>query len=191
MHEDWIKSEAKTVARIRSDLKSARDAVIIEKKALKAAREASNDAKRAQSLIAATAEAVQQKVHERIAAVVSSCLSAVFDRPYEFKIQFEQKRGKTEANLRFLRNGLNVDPIDSTGGGVVDVAAFALRAACLVLNRPRLRRTLFLDEPFKNVSDDYQPAVRSMLEQVSKELGVQIVMVTHDKEYETGRIVRI
>lgn len=148
-------------------------------------------AQEAQEILQSLAQAVQQKAHQRIAEVVSSCLSAVFDDPYEFHIEFERKRGKTEARLRFKRWGLDVDPMSSTGGGVVDVAAFALRVACLVMHRPRLRPFLALDEPFRFVSAQYRDNVRKMLESLSKDMGIQIVMVTHIEELATGQIVRL
>jgi DNA repair exonuclease SbcCD ATPase subunit len=187
----WIQNEARRVDGLRDSLRFARKAVREEKRELKKARTRLKHSVRAQEVIVQMAQAVQQKAHQRIASVVSSCLAAVFDDPYEFKIHFEQKRGRTEARLTFLRDGLEVNPIDSSGGGAVDVAAFALRAACLVMNRPRLRRVLILDEPFKFVSEDYQPAVRSMLEQLSRDLGLQIIMVTHNKEYEIGKIIKL
>src|SRR6185503_13063551 len=80
----------------------------------------------AQEILQLLAQAVQQQAHTKISGVVSSCLSAVFDDPYEFRVQFDRKRGRTEASLRFVRGGLEVDPLTASGGGVVDVAAFAL-----------------------------------------------------------------
>lgn len=187
----WIQNEARKVERIQEGIRAARKAIRVEKKELKKARRTLDHSVQAQGLIVSMAQQVQQQVHRRIASVVSSCLAAVFEDPYEFKIHFEQKRGRTEARLTFLRDGLEVNPIESSGGGAVDVAAFALRAACLVLHRPRLRKVLLLDEPFKFVSGEYQPAIRSMLEQLSEELGLQIIMVTHNKEYETGKIIKL
>jgi len=145
----------------------------------------------AQEILQLIAQAVQQKAHERISKVVSSCLSTVFDDPYEFKIQFERKRGRTEASLRFLRRGLDVDPLSASGGGMIDVAAFALRVACLMLHRPRLSRVVVIDEGFKFVSSQYRENVRSMLEGLAEDLGIQIVQVTHIEELETGKVIEL
>jgi len=145
----------------------------------------------AQEVLQLLAQAVQQKAHERIAHVVSSCLSAVFDDPYQFHIEFERKRGRTEASLRFRRRGLEVDPLTASGGGVVAVAAFALRIACLVMHRPRLSRVLIMDEPLASVSAGYRESVREMLEQISQEMKVQIVLVTHSEDLATGKIIEL
>jgi len=142
-------------------------------------------------ILQSVAQAVQQSAHNRIASVVSRCLESVFDDPYEFKIEFVQKRGRTEANLHFLRNGMFLDPMTASGGGVIDVASFALRASCLLLSRPRLRRVIVLDEPMKFVSAEYRGRVRHMLEELSGELGIQFIVVTHIRELECGKVIQI
>lgn len=162
-----------------------------EEAELEKARKEHEHAVQAQGILGRLAKEAQQQVHKRISSVVSTCLAAVFDDPYEFQIEFEEKRGGTVAVLRFVRDGHAVHPMDASGGGAVDVAAFALHAACLVLHRPRLRRTMLLDEPFKFVSSGYQPAIRQMMEQISRDLKIQIIMVTHNETYETGKVVQL
>jgi DNA repair exonuclease SbcCD ATPase subunit len=135
---------------------------------------------------------IQTLAHDRIASLVSKCLKAVFgDAAYEFRILFDKKRGRTEARLVFARNGAEIDPTAAAGGGAVDVAAFALRLSCLMLHRPPLRKLLVLDEPFRCLSEDYKPAARALLERLSAELGVQFVIVTHDKEFKIGTVVEV
>lgn len=149
-------------------------------------------AQEAQEVLQHLAQAVQQQVHQRISEVVTSCLAAVFEGgSYEFRIVFERKRGRTEASLRFVRDGLELDPLTATGGGMVDVAAFALRVACLILHRPRLSRVIVLDEPFKFVSAQYRQNIRVMLEKLSQDMDIQIIMVTHIEELEIGDVIEL
>jgi len=143
----------------------------------------------AQGIAQRVAQGVQQQAHDKIAGVVSKCLEAVFEEPYDFKIYFEQKRGKTEARLVFERDGLEVDPMTASGGGVVDVAAFALQLSCLILSKPPLRKLMILDEPFKFVSAGYLENVRMLLEGLAKEFDMQFIMVTHLETLKTGKIV--
>ena len=151
--------------------------------------EALDNAEEAQRVVQTVAKAVQEEAHDRIAGVVTRCLAAVFDEPYEFHLRFEQARGRTEARLVFVREGMEVNPIDASGGGVVDVAAFALRLSCLMLTRPASRRVVILDEPFKFVSADRRERVRAMLLGLAADLGVQFIMVTHIDELRCGRII--
>lgn len=145
----------------------------------------------AQEALQGIAAAVQDAAHARIAGVVSECLGAVFDDPYEFRILFNRARGRTEARLVFVRDGQEINPIDSSGGGVIDVAAFALQVACLMLSRPPARRVMVLDEPFKFVSARYVPRVREMLERLSEELRIQFIMVTHIPELRCGKVIEV
>ena len=163
-----------------------------EKRALAEVEEEVSTSEEAQIVIQHVAEEVQKSAHSQIASVVSKCLQTVFgDDAYEFKIDFQRKRGKTEARLLFVRDGLELDPIDSAGGGVVDVAAFALRIACLLLSRPRKRRLVVADEPFKHLSKEYRPAVRQMLLALAEEMGVQFIIVSHSPEFVCGKVVEI
>src|SRR5688500_13049118 len=140
-----LAQEQHEVEQINFRLNHARQLLKREKAALREAKVTLQRSQEAQEILQHLAQAVQQKAHQRIAEVVSSCLATVFEDPYQLHIQFERKRGRTEAHLKFVRRGLEVDPLTASGGGAVDVAAFALRVACLVLHRPRLSRILILD----------------------------------------------
>jgi len=135
-------------------------------------------------ILQAVAVKVQQDAHQGIAAVVSRCLETIFDEPYRFELQFEQKRGKTEAQLTLLRGDLTfVDPLHEVGGGVIDVAAFALRLACLVLERPPKRRVLILDEPFGNLrGQHHRRKMRALVQALAEDFQVQfIINIDHDQ----------
>jgi len=152
--------------------------------------QAADDADEAQQIVQAVAETVQEEAHNRIAGVVTKCLE-IFDNPYEFHIIFERARGRTEARLVFTKDGQIVDPITGSGGGAVDVAAFALRLSCLMLSKPPMRRVLILDEPFKFVSECFRGRVRHLLETMATEMQIQIIMVTHIRELETGYTITL
>ena len=158
-------------------------------KELAQAKAMKEDVTTAQELAQGVAQAVQQQAHDQIARVVSRCLETVFEEPYEFHIHFERKRGRTEARLVFERDEIEVDPMTASGGGVVDVASFALRLSCLVLNKPPLRRLLILDEPFRFLSEGYRLRIREMMMSLAKEMKTQFIMVTHIHELRTGTVI--
>ena len=186
-----LEQEQDEIDHLQSRLTLSKQTVEKEEKELKGAEQKLMDTQTAQEVLQHLAQAVQQKAHQRISEVVSSCLSTVFEDPYQFKIEFERKRGRTEASLRFVRRGLDLDPMTASGGGAVDIAAFALRVACLVMHRPRLSRVLIIDEGFKFVSEQYRENVRVMLEELSKEMDVQVIQVTHIEELSTGKVIEL
>ena len=145
----------------------------------------------AQAIAQQVAAAMQAKAFQAVSVIVTRCLAAVFDDPYEFAITFEQKRGRTEAHCLLKRNGVECDPMEAVGGGVVDVTAFALRIAAIGLSRPYGRRLIVLDEPFRFVSLQYRANVRLMLETLAEEMGFQIVIVTHMDELRTGNVIEV
>jgi len=165
-----------------------------EKSRLEDAQERVADAQEAQRIVQEVAEQVQRQAHDRIASVVSRCLASVFgEDAYQFRIDFEQKRGRTEARLVFVRGDLVLeDPTGEGGGGQVDVAAFALRLACLVLSRPRKRLILFLDEPMRNVNGEvYQERVGQLLLTLAEEMGVQFIVVSDDDWLKVGKVIEL
>lgn len=166
--------------------------VEVETKRLRLARKKVKRCEKAQQIIQLVAENIQNQAHTRIAGLVTRCLEAIFEDPYEFKIRFERKRGKTDAVLTFVRDGSELDdPTDECGGGVVDVAAFALRLACLILQKPLRRKLLVLDEPFKFVSEEYRDKLRDLILVLSHELNVQFVVVTHIPELQIGKVIQL
>lgn len=191
MKKNGVSSYDKLVRRATASYDHAVRQVKEERVALTTAQDRVTTVLEAQTLLQQLAQGVQQQAHACIAEIVSKCLEAVFVEPYEFKIEFERKRGKTEARLVFLRNGHEIDPLEGSGGGVIDVAAFALRLACLVLSNPASRKVMILDEPMKFLSKDYRPRFRELLKTISEDLQVQFIVVTHDPDLIGGVVVLI
>jgi DNA repair exonuclease SbcCD ATPase subunit len=149
---------------------------------LKQNQRALRNHEQARELIRIAGETTQRGLSYHISEITSLALEAVFDDPYSLDVQFCQRRNKTECDLLFTRDGNTVDPMDASGGGAVDVAAFALRVASWSMMNPRLRNTIILDEPMKNLSKDMQDKASLMLKEVSKKLGLQFIIVTHEEQ---------
>jgi len=128
----------------------------------------------------------QQQLQIHISNITSMALEAVFPNPYELKVEFVQRRNKTECDLLFNRDGQDIDPLSASGGGAVDIASFALRVASWAMQNLRSRNTLILDEPFRYLSTDLLPRANEMLKEISKKLNLQIIMVSHAEELIEG-----
>lgn len=185
--------ERKKLLSLLAEHRHAQRIVREERSALKDVRQQIASVQTAQQLVQEIAEEVQNKAHKQIASVVSRCLEAVFgEDAYEFEIRFSRKRGKTEAQLVFVRDGqVREDPLREVGLGVLDVASVALRLSCLMLSLPRKRRLVCLDEPYKHLSKQYRPAIRDLLLVLAKEMGFQFILSTHSMEIAAGTVVEL
>lgn len=134
---------------------------------------------KAQVLIQVTAQETQEKLRYHIEDIVQTALEACFPNEYDFVVDFNMKRGRTEADMYLLGEGGRVNPEDAAGGGLVDVMSFALRLAAWTLSGTDA--VIVLDEPFKFLSENLRPLAGQILRELSEKLGLQIIMVTHDK----------
>jgi len=146
----------------------------------------------AQKILQETAQHVQQIAHRQIASIVTKCLQVVFDDLYSFHIHFEQKRGKTEARMVFRREFKEFDPATECGGGILNVAAFGLRLAALVLCQPAKRKLLILDEPFRDVNgEEFQSRFKELLLTLAQEMGIQFIIASDDDWLRIGKVIQL
>jgi len=123
----------------------------------------------------------QRQLQFHISDITSLALEAVFPDPYVLKVEFVERRNKTECDLKFVRGDMEIDPLTASGVGAIDVAAFALRIASWSMQRPRTRNVIILDEPFRFLSKNYQDKASQMLKELSTRLGLQFIIVTHEE----------
>jgi DNA repair exonuclease SbcCD ATPase subunit len=122
----------------------------------------------------------QQTLQVHISDIATLAFEAIFDDPYELSVEFVQRRNKTECDLLFSRDGNKVDPLEASGGGAVDVAAFALRIASWTMQRPRSSNVMILDEPMRFLSVDLQERASQMIKELSDKLGIQFIIISHE-----------
>ena len=134
-------------------------------------------ATKARVVIQRVAQKTQQKLEYHISNLVTLAEASVFPDPYEFQVEFVQRRNRTECDLWFVKGEEKMDGLKSVGGGVLDVASFALR--CAFWSLKKTRPVIILDEPFRFVSVDLQLKCPEMLKAISQKLGIQVIMVSH------------
>jgi len=132
------------------------------------------------SLIQKAAQLTQERLSVHISDLVSLALRSVFEDPYEFQATFENRRNTMECDLMFVKDGNEYKPLDSCGYGAADVASFALRIAYWSLGETR--PVLIWDEPFRQLDKKKQAMAAEMVAKLSKELGLQIIIITHSEE---------
>lgn len=144
------------------------------------------------ALIQGVAAATQDQLRVRLEGITQTALDVVFPGTYIFKVEFTPRRGRTEVDMWLDKDGTRMDPLDSNGGGVVDVISLALRICCLTLSTNA--RVLLLDEPFKFIRGKARQRLGDMLKAISRRLGIQVIMVADvsdtgiipDREFRVG-----
>jgi DNA repair exonuclease SbcCD ATPase subunit len=146
----------------------------------------------AQVLAQKVAQEIQQHAHKELAGIVRLCLRNVFGEGYDFRIDFKQRRNKTEGELVLVKDGHDVgDAMGDDSGGVLDIGSFALRTTNLLTAKPERQLVLFLDEPFKFLSVKYRPALIQLIETLASNFNIQFLFVTHIPDLAMGKVVQL
>jgi len=176
-----LSSMRKTLEQKKGKRKFIKDRLKASKKMAKKLKEDIKHHEEAQEIIQAVAQATQQQLEYHISELSSLALQSIFEDPYRLRLEFNLRRNKSEADLSFEReDGERIHPLSASGGGVVDVAAYALRVSLWSL--VRTRATIILDEPFRFLSRDLQEKGSQMVKEISEKLNVQFIIVTHQRK---------
>jgi len=136
----------------------------------------------ARNIISEAARITQQQFKMLVEELVTTAIQAVFpNKDYKFIMQFVLQNNRPQINL-LVQDGENEPyiPKEEQGGGLLDIISFALRVVLWSLEKPRSRNILIMDEPFRWTGNLIELAA-NMMKEISKKLGLQIIMVTHDE----------
>ena len=138
---------------------------------------------KARWVLSEVARLTQERFKEKVESLATMAIRAVFDRPFDFVLEFERKRNKLECRPVVKEGDAEYVPKDDMGGGIIDVLSFALRVVLWSMQRPRSRNTIILDEPMKYVGKgELLDRAGRMLREVSRGLGLQLILVTHEPQ---------
>lgn len=146
---------------------------------------------KAQAVVQSVAKQTQEQLSIEIDDIVNLALQTIFPNQYKFHLAYEMARGKTEARFNLTDENDNpVDPMNSTGGGCVDVVCMALRIALYALCTTD--NVIIFDEPCRFVSVNLRDRMSELIKVFSDKLKVQIIMVTHIPEFEqNANVIRV
>jgi len=136
-------------------------------------------------LLANLANESQKENKKYIEKTVTMAFHTVYGDAYSFELELNyENREQFEIKFFINKNGIRIEPRkDVFGGGLVDIGDFVLRIIRLIIEEPNVEYILFLDEPFKNVSSKYIAATGELIVKLSKLLSIQVIMVTHIKDF--------
>lgn len=125
----------------------------------------------------------KQKTVEIFERVITAAIKEAFGFDYSFVIDINSDGKRVSTKFKLINpEGNELDIMDSVGGGLIDVISFVLRVLILASAKPKRSQVMFLDESFRCVSVEYRPKVATLLKSLSKRLGMQFLLVTHQSE---------
>jgi len=166
-----LQAERDVAVQVAQDLADRRQ----ESEQARAAAESARD------VVAEVLVITQGKVKGYLEEVVGLALSAVYGEDYGFQLDFDVRRNQSEVTPWIVKNGDRYSPRDEVGGGVLDVASLGMRLAMYALSNPRPSPLFVLDEPAKFLSRDRQADFGRMLSEMSRRMGIQIILVSHSE----------
>lgn len=124
---------------------------------------------------------------QHLSNLLNTTLATIFyDRKYSLELHTEQQRNQNVLQL-FLHeqnpDGTEViTSINDNGYGVQSVIGFTLQVYYILYNK--LQPILFLDEAFGNLSSDYLPYLKSLLNSLTQRYNFRFILITHDQRLE-------
>ncbi len=136
---------------------------------------------KARLLLESYSELEQRVLRDKVEALVSAGLQTIFGSDYYFSIEVKTMRGQAAMEFTVHKRELVRDPMDSHGGGLVNIVSMVLRLVIVALT-PGLSRVVVLDEPFAQLSQGYIEGVSLFIRELVDTTGIQLLIVSHEAE---------
>lgn len=131
----------------------------------------------AQVFIQEIAKITQEQLKFHLTDVVNLAIATCFP-DVVFDIDFKISNNRTVANLIYRQGDYEIDPMSSSGGGLVDLTAFALRIA--LWNIGHSDNVIIFDEPLKWLQPkELQIEAFRVMKELSKKMSIQFILVAN------------
>jgi hypothetical protein len=141
-----------------------------------------SDLKELREIVSAVSIVAQETTKNIFESLVSQALKTVFGEEYSFELESRFSRNQPEMEMYVVENGVRYSPKDEKGGAIVDIVSFSSRIVSWVILEPKTQNTILLDEPFRCLYKDTLPLLAQLMQDISDELGIQFLYITHEKE---------
>ena len=154
--------------------------------------------------LAKSAEILKKLVEERRASVcdtlailgTSALQYALQDEDIEMRVTEKDYRDAIASDVRIVSKttGMETPIRGAKGGGIADIVNTAIRIGIIKSFRsPTIDGPIILDEPYKQLSSEYQPAIANFLKRITTDFDRQIILSTHNDfiRESGGRKIRV
>lgn len=112
----------------------------------------------------------------------SSVQSIFFDRQYSIELQVTELRNQNQLKILLHEDtpeGHVISDINDNGYGLKGIIGFILQ--CYFIIYYKQEPILFLDEAFGNLSSQYLPYLKALINSLTNKYGFRFVLITHDE----------
>lgn len=135
-----------------------------------------------QKILLNVSEISQKAVIELLQKLSTSGLQTVFGKDYSLVIDVVQMKDRNEIQC-FVQSGDQKHTIeDNHGGSLVSLVSFIFRIVMICLSQHNLRKTVIMDEPFKEIDKMKLEDVGEIIQDLQNMLGMQFIIVTHEEQ---------
>jgi DNA repair exonuclease SbcCD ATPase subunit len=150
-------------------------------KEIKAIKESIDVDTKASSVLKHLLDHMVKNEIEKMAGLITYGLKTIFDdQNLTFVPIIAKKNEKMHIELNTRRDNIEGD-MNSFGGSIAVIESFLLRILCLL--KLNLAKFMLLDETFAPVSEEYISNTSKMVSEISKKLGIDVLLVTHQKSF--------
>jgi len=141
-----------------------------------------------------TSNIMKTKTIEKIEILATKGISDVLNEDnLKFVIKYDAKRNAISADYEIYDKITEeyYDIINSFGGGMIDIISIVIKI--IFLYKFNVSKILILDEAGKWISNDKQQNFGRFLKIMSKELDIQIILISHKEQVieEADRVFRV
>jgi hypothetical protein len=125
-------------------------------------------------------DGIQSGVVQRFEDLLTRGVREIFDKDYAIKIELTAKGNGVSAEFyAILPDGKKVSLSRGEGGGLKDLVGILQRVLYVILEPSHPAKLICLDEAGKYIDATRGPAAFSFIANLCKELGVQVIWITH------------
>jgi len=136
----------------------------------------------AREIVSTAGIIAQDTTKEVFESLVTQALQTIFGEEYTFKLESRYIRNQPEMEMFVIENGIKFSPKDEKGGAILDIISFASRIVSWAIKEPKSDNILLLDEPFRCLHKSVLPFLAQLMQDISRELNLQIIYITHEKQ---------
>jgi DNA repair exonuclease SbcCD ATPase subunit len=132
-------------------------------------------------IVKSVVTSIQKNIKIWLEDTLNSTLDTLYpEERFKVSIVFNSSSSKAGCDIKVCSNKEPIGLYD-IGGGALDIINFLIQISLVTLQKKS--RILIADEPLKHLDSSRQVIAASIINSIANKLNLQIILVTHSKEF--------